>query len=136
MEQNQVNSADTLRRVDKLERDLSTLTDKVINLSDLAVQTNTNVENLINQVGNLFNKTQPKPTNWSVVIAALSLTALIGAMALTPLYKSDAEQKQFDQYMMKHLEKDAREMGELETNVKWVMKLEERLNNRIHKGVQ
>lgn len=115
-----VHIEETNRRVDRLERDLSTLTDKVISLSDLTVQTNTNVENLITQVSNLFGRTQPKPTNWTVVIAGLSLAALIGTLTLTPLYKKNAEQKLFDVSIVQHLESNAREMGMVECNLEWL----------------
>jgi hypothetical protein len=123
---------DTIRRIDRLERDLSTLTDKVINLSDLAVQTNTNVENLITQVSGLFNRTQPKQTNWSVVIAALSLTALIGTLTLKPLYDEDAQIQEFNKNTLMHRLEDAKEIGRIETDLKWLKHMEDRNFDQIH----
>ena len=131
-EGNHPTSADTLRRVDRLERDLSNLTDKVINLSDLVVSTNTNVDNLVDQVGNLFGRTQPKPPNYQLGIALVTLLVIIMTLAFTPLYKEDARQAQFDQYMMRHLENDAREMGQIEADLEWLKRLEKRSNDRIH----
>lgn len=130
--EHQPSAADTLRRVDRLERDLSNLTDKVINLSDLVVSTNTNVDNLVDQVGNLFGRTQPKPPNYQLGIALITLIVVIMTLAFTPLYKEDTKQSEFDQYMMRHLEKDAREMGKLQADIEWLKRLEERANKRTH----
>jgi len=116
----------TDRRVDKLEGDLTTLTDRVISLSDLAVQTNTNVETLINQMDGVFKRTQPKPTNWSVVIAGLSLMALVGTLTLSPVYKEIQEQKDFNIITMRHLESDAKQMGRTEANLEWLKRMEDR----------
>lgn len=131
-EQEKVTTTDTIRRVDRLERDLSNLTDKVINLSDIAVATNTNVDNLVDQVGSLFNKTQPKPPNYQLGIALITLVVVIMTLAFTPLYKEDKRQAEFDQYMMRHLEKDAYDMGKIEADLEWLKRLEERTNNRTH----
>jgi len=128
----QVQTAETIRRVDRLERDLSTLTDKVISLSDLTVQTNTNVENLISQVSNLFGRTQPKPPDYRLWVAFVSLIIVIGAAVLTPLFKSDTEQKKFDITVMEHLVRDARETGKMSKDIEWLKEMEERLNQRLH----
>ena len=120
------------KRIDRLETDLTNLTNKVISLSDLVVQTNTNVENLIHQVESLFSRTQPKQTNWAVIIAALSLTALVGTLTLKPLYDEDNQLKQFNDNTLKHRLEDAREVGEIRRDIYWLEKLESRMNRRIH----
>lgn len=120
------------RRIDRLERDLSTLTEKVISLGEIATQTNSNIEHLIEQVGVVSTRTYPKPTNWSVVIAGLSLLAVVATLAFKPLYDEAQEQKQFDIEVMHHLLKDAREAGHTEADLYWLEKLEERTNNRLH----
>lgn len=123
---------DTDRRVSRLESDLSNLTDKVINLSDLVVSTNTNVDNLVSQVTTLFNSTKPHPPNYSVWIAFTSLLFVIGAAVLTPLYSTDAEQKRFDITVMEHMKNQAWTEGVHETNIEWLKKMEDRSFQQSH----
>jgi hypothetical protein len=106
-------------RIDRIERDLSSLTQKVINLSDLVAATNANVENLVTQVGGLFGKVN-QPTNFNLLIAVMSLIIIIATLAFTPLYKADDQSRDFHETVNQYMIDQARKEGYLDAKLETI----------------
>jgi len=123
------------KRVARTEKELSTLVTVTSKQGEQLAAIITKMETMGKQVGSLFNRSD-RPTPWGAIVAGISLTVMIMTLAFAPVISNVIELKAFDKYMMRHLEKDAYEMGVHDTEIAWLKKMEERNNRNIHKNLK
>jgi len=123
------------RRISRTEDELSTLVAVTSKQGEQLASVVTSLNTIGKQVGSLFNRSD-RPTQWGAIVAAISLTIMVMTLALAPIISNIMELKSFDKIVMRHLERDAYEMGVHDTEIAWLKKMEDRLNERIHKTLK
>lgn len=112
------------RQQSEQSQQISALTKDVSSLS-------ADVRSLIKNQEALFNKTS-RPFQWSAFIAAIALVATSAALLISPMKDEDTRHREFDQVVMQAMLVDAKEMGEMRSDLQWLKKLEQRSNERMH----
>lgn len=103
--------------INQLTRDVASLTSTVQSLVD-------------NQKG-LFTRAN-RPLQWGAIGTAFGLLIMMAGLLIAPMKGEDAQQQEFDKYVMQHLVEDAENMGQMHERTHWLMKLEERTWEKKH----
>jgi len=104
-----------------------------------------NVETLLENQKGMFTKIN-RPTEWGTLIAAGALVAITLGLVTGPMKEDIAEvagklaletERDIELHIMfnNRLAEQIQLATENHTNIEWVMKLEDRLNDRLHSGL-
>ena len=121
-------------RVSKTENQLREVASNLNKQGENIASITTAIETQTKQIGTLLHRSD-RPFPVSQLIAGIGLIVMLAGLALAPLYRSQDRNEQFDNYILHHLESDAREMGIYSNDLEWIKKLEDRLNRRIHSKI-
>jgi hypothetical protein len=119
--------------IERYERQQTEQSQQISSLTKDVSSLSADVRSLIKNQEALFNKTS-RPFQWSAFIAAIALVATSAALLITPMKDEDSRHREFDQVVMRSMLDDAREMGEMERDIEWLKKLEQRSNERLHQA--
>jgi X-X-X-Leu-X-X-Gly heptad repeat protein len=121
---------------------INTLADGLAQVNQSVGRLTANVETLIDNQKGMFNRIN-RPTQWGVLVSAALLVAVILGLVTGPMKEeiSDLEAKvamETNRNIELHIMFNNR-LGEQiklstanETNIQWIIRMEERTNNRLH----
>lgn len=120
--------------LDRFERDQEIQNEQIGELTKNVSALAATVGTVVEQQRNLFGRAN-RPFQWGAFVSALVGVGVFAGLLIAPLQKEMEGQHRFDIQVMQHLEEDAYKMGKLETEVKWLKTMEDRLNQRIHGSI-
>ena len=125
---------------------INTLADGLSKVNQSVGRLTANVETLIENQKGMFNRIN-RPTQWGTLVAAAALVAIILGLVTGPMKEEidNLETKvilETERNIELHIMFNNR-LGEQiktstanETNIQWIMKMEDRLNRRLHREPQ
>ena len=96
-------------------------------VADLAATVRAVVEN---QKG-IFGR-QNRPIQWGALIGGFTMLGVMAGLLITPIQRDTDALRAYDINDMKHRIEDAREVGILQEKTRWLERMEDRTNRRIH----
>ena len=120
--------------VEHVDRQLDTQGGQISELTKMVAGIASSVDILTKNQTGLFTR-QNRPFQWGWFLSAIGLLFIGGGLVVTPIHRQLDTQHQFNVQVMKHLETDAYQAGAVTKELEWLNKMEDRLNERIHKRV-
>jgi hypothetical protein len=90
------------------------------------------VRQLVDNQKGLYSR-QNRPINWGAILTAIGMAAAFVALLVAPMKAEDVRQHNFDLKAMEHMVDSAALMAGQEKDIEWLMKMEDRLNRRLHR---
>jgi len=122
----------TERRVSKLETEIGQIVRIQHEQGEHIASMMNAVETQTKQIGSLLHATKPQPTPWGVIFTGIGVLVMGISLALVPLYRTQDKDASFHVEEIHHRIDSAELMARNTNDIKWLGKMEERLNNRIH----
>lgn len=125
---------DSSDRLERLERAQEIQDEQISELTKNVSSLTSSVHAMAEQQRALFGRAD-RPYPWGAIIGAVTLIGVCAGLLIAPIQQRLTSQEEFDTYMMQTLVKDAEQQGRHDENIRWLEKLEERTNDRMHRGI-
>ena len=129
-----MNGEDQQEWVDRFEHELELQSHNVNDLIKSVAKIGAIVETLAQQQKAIFGR-QNRPVPWGAVVGGITLLAIMAGLLIAPMQGESARQHLFDITTMKHMIDDSYQQGVHDTELSWLKKMEDRLNQRLHRNL-